>query len=261
MLNNPYQLPELYELAFSWRDYTKAVDFITEAAKRAGLPAIGSMVELGCGPGQYCREFARRGITSYGVDLSPEMALYAQKLYDDENLPGYVLESDFRNFKLEKPVDLAICMMATFNLLLTNNDVVDHFNSVADNLTEGGIYLIELPHPRDTFRMGSCSEDKWEMEKDDLKLSIDWSSNSVFDPAMEVDHTTVRLTTEKNGITQIFESPEDAHRLGLGHLKALIELSGRFRIVEIYGDLDINQTFDKTKKSWRLIPVLQKTGA
>ncbi len=76
MTNSPYQYPELYELAFSWRDYSNAVDFISEAAALAGLTEIRSMVELGCGPGQYCREFARRGVTAYGVDSSPEMALW-----------------------------------------------------------------------------------------------------------------------------------------------------------------------------------------
>ena len=258
MTNSPYQLPELYELAFSWRDYAKAVDFISEAAALAGLAEIRSMVELGCGPGQYCREFARRSVVSYGVDLCPEMALYAQKLYDEEKLPGYVLEADFRRFKLEQPVDLAVCMMATFNLLLTNEDVVSHFGSVADNLTEAGLYLIELPHPRDTFRADSCTENKWEMEKDGLKLSIDWASDSVTDPIAEIDRGTVRLTTTEDGVTRIFESPEAARRLGLGHLKALIDQSGRFEIAGMYGDLDVNRLFDNTKKSWRMIILLRK---
>ncbi|HOP07569.1 MAG TPA: class I SAM-dependent methyltransferase [candidate division Zixibacteria bacterium] len=258
MDHTPYQRPELYELAFGWRDFKKAVDFITEAANRTGLTEIKSMVELGCGPGQYCREFARRGVTACGVDLSPEMVLYAQKIFDDEKLPGYIIEADFRNFSLEAPVDLAVCMMATFNYLLTNEDIVRHFRTVAANLNEGGVYLIELPHPRDIYSDGKSTQDVWEMEDNGLKLRIDWGSDGKFDPLTEIDRGTVRFTLEQNGVIGSFESLDSSRRLSLGHLRALLQLADCFSIAGMYGDLDCEQPFDNTKKSWRLLLILKK---
>jgi len=259
MEKSPYDHPELYELAFSWRDYGKAVDFISAAAGLAGTAAISSMVELGCGPGQYCREFARRGVTAYGVDSSPEMALYAQRYYDDEKLPGYILEADMRSFRLERKVDLAVCMMATFTHLLTNRDILDHFTAVADNLRDDGLYLLELPHPRDSFDTDKSTRDVWEMEKDGAILSIDWCSDAAFDPITEINRGTVRFKLEKDGRVDSFESPDESRRMTFGNLRALLELSGRFHIAAIYGDLDVNVPFDNARKAWRMVLVLRKS--
>ena len=258
MTQSPYDVPELYEFAFEWRDYKKAVDFLTEAARINGVAEIASMVELGCGPGQYCREFARRGVTAFGIDISPDMVLYAQGIYDAEKLPGYILEADFRGFSLEKPVDLACCMMATFGYLLTNQDIVDHFNAVARNLRTGGLYVLELPHPRDIYDIDKSTKDVWEMEREGAKLSIDWCSDAVFNPIAETDRGTVRMVLEENGANRTLESPDCTRRLSLGNFKALLALSGKFEIAAAYGDLEINQDFDSTKKSWRYIPVLRK---
>jgi len=88
------------------------------------------MVEFGCGPGQYCREFARNGVKAYGVDISPEMIAYIRSKCLEEKLDCTVIEADFRNFNLKQPVDLAVCMMATFGYLLTNEDIINHFHAV-----------------------------------------------------------------------------------------------------------------------------------
>jgi len=258
MARSPYEKPELYELAFAWRDYKQSVDFLIDASREAGLADIKAMVELGCGPAQYAREFARRGIPGYGVDISPEMALYAQSIYDRDNLPGGIIESDFRDFSLEKPAELAICMMATFGYLLTNDDIVRHFRSVARNLVSNGLYILELPHPRDIYDVEKSTKDVWEMENEQVKLTIDWASDSTFDPITEIDAGTVRMKLEDNGDVTELTSPDQTRRLGLGHLRALLQLAGCFEIVAMYGDLRVEQQFDSTKKSWRMIPVLKK---
>ncbi len=256
MTSNPYERPDLYERAFAWRDYAKSVDFLIEASRLAGLDCIGGMVELGCGPAQYAREFARRGITAYGVDSSPEMALYAQKYFDDEELPGYILEADMRDFRLEQPVDLAACMMSTFGLLLTNNDILDHFAAVVNVLRDGGVYVIELPHPKYVFRQGSSKENKWEVE--DGALRIDWASDATFDPVTEVSTGTVRFTELKDGVEHIHEASESWRGLTLGLLRALVDHSGSLKIAGMYGDLDTRVPFDNCKESWRLVMVLRK---
>ncbi|MFH1687683.1 MAG: class I SAM-dependent methyltransferase [bacterium] len=258
MNSNPYQVPELYELAFSWRDYVKAVDFLIEAARRSGRSSVGSMVELGCGPGQYCREFARRGGTAYGVDLAPEMALYAQKCFDEGNLPGYILEADMRDFRLEQPVDLACCMMNTFGLLQTNQDALANLNAVASNLTPDGIYIIEISHPRDVFRKPETVDNTWKMENGSGKLQIDWASDPDFDPITELAKGTVTMTWEKDGQTTVHQAPESFRSYTFGLMRALVELSGRFKIGNVYGDLDVEVPFDNAKKAWREVLVLRK---
>lgn len=255
---SPYSEPEIYEFAFSWRDYPKAVDFITEAAAGAGWSDVRSMVELGCGPGQYCLEFARRGLKSFGVDLSPEMVSYTSEKSMKEKLDCEIVEADFKTFSLPCRVDLAVCMMNTFTYLLTNRDILEHFNAVADCLNQDGLYLIELSHPRDLFSPVKSAKNTWEMEKENFKLKIDWCSDATFDPLTEVDQGTVKINCVKDGKTRQIESNEQSRRISLGLIRSLIENSERFKIVSMYGDLDINQTFDNSDKSWRMILLLRK---
>ncbi|MFQ5500571.1 MAG: class I SAM-dependent methyltransferase [Candidatus Zixiibacteriota bacterium] len=258
MAAKQYDQPELYELAFGWRDYSQAVDFLCEAAAEAGLAGPASMVELGCGPGQYCREFAKRGVRSFGIDLSPEMVSYAQGECKKEDLPCEIIEADFCKFHLPRPVDLACCMMATFSHLLTNKDTLDHFEAVANNLTSDGLYIIELPHPRDIYEGVSSTKNVWEMEEGGKNLEIDWASDETFDPITGIDTGTVHFRVKSDDKMESFSFVQQSRRISLGLFRALVERSGRFHISNLYGDIKTTQPFDNSKKSWRLVAVLRK---
>jgi SAM-dependent methyltransferase len=259
MSESPYQLPEIYDIAFDFRDMTKAVDFLQSAAARTGQTEITSMVELGCGPGQYCREFARRGIPSFGIDLSPEMADYAARLCRDENIPCKIITADMRDYALPHPVDFACCMMATPHLLLTNDDMVAHLRAVAANLTDRGLYIMEFSHPRDTFDSGMSAQNKWTMTRDYVTVETDWASDAIIDPLTEINTGTITFTVRTPTGTNTHQFRERWREIPAGLITALAALSGRFEIVDWYGDLDLNQPFDCGKKAWRMITVLRKT--
>ena len=44
------------------------------------IPKSGRVLDLGCGPGLYCREFSRRGYECTGIDISPASIAYARTL-------------------------------------------------------------------------------------------------------------------------------------------------------------------------------------
>jgi len=258
MQESPYSLPEIYEIAFSFRDYPKSVDFICEAATAAGLDSINSMIELGCGPGQYCLEFARRGISAVGLDSSPEMIAYVGRKAESEKIPCRAIEEDFTSFTLAEPVDLAVCMMETFEHNLTNRDAVANLTAVADNLTENGLFLIELSHPRDFLTSYQSANSKWTMERDGIKVDTDWAAVGEPDPLTETTDIKVTYTVTENEKTQVYCTPSKMRNYTAGLIRALVDLSGRFKIATMYGDLDMNRPFDMHKNSWRMILVLRK---
>ncbi len=258
MSQTPYSLPEIYEIAFSFRDYAKAVEFLAKAFALVTSRDLKSVVELGCGPGQYCREFAKKDIKTTGIDLCHEMIAYDREFANNENLNCEFLEGDMRSFCIPEKADLAICMMATIHLLLTNNDMIENLNSVADNLVPDGLYIIEMSHPRDILTPEPGAGRDWEMEKDDLKVHTDWGSDSKQDATKEVNTGTVKYSVTKDNNTEEYQSVENWRDITHGHMLALIELSGRFKIVKEYGDLDLDIAFSNDKKSWRMVLVLQR---
>lgn len=44
------------------------------------VKGLGSVCDLGCGPGQVARYLHERGVSAFGIDLSPEMVKLAKKL-------------------------------------------------------------------------------------------------------------------------------------------------------------------------------------
>ncbi len=257
MPDTTYSLPEIYEIAFDFRDYEKAVDFLTDAAARAGLTRIDSMVELGCGPGQYCREFARRDIRAFGVDLSPEMVAYASGICQENDLPCEILRADMTDFSLPQKVDLACCMMATIHLLLTNNDLINHLRAVADCLTGRGLYIIELSHASDIFGK-SRAKNQWTIKRDYTEVTTNWASDAVTDATTEIATGTVTFDVKHPTRTDHYEFTERFRHITAGLLRALIAQSGCFEIVSWYGDLDLDIPFDNSDSAWRMLPVLRK---
>ncbi len=258
MLNTPYTLPDIYEVAFSFRNYPNAVDFLIESAQITGGSEIKKMVELGCGPGQYCREFAKRGIKATGLDLSPEMVHYLKTIAEEEKLPLTAIEGDMRSFSLTERVDLAVCMMDTPSLLLTNKDMIGHLNAVAKNLNDDGIYIMELAHPRAFYTTESLTSNNWTIESNSITVHTNWATESTVDPLTETKSGIVTYTVEQHGKTEEYKSNSCWRMYSAGLMRALIELSGQFKITMMYGDLDVNIPFDNDKKAWRMILVLRK---
>lgn len=255
-----YSLPEIYDIAFSFPDFPAETDFLLRVASdHLGRP-VQSVIEMACGPAAHMRETARRGIAADGLDLSPEMVAFARTLVSSENLPSHIFEGDMRSFRGERKYDLAFCLMASFAQLLTNQDILDHFHCVADLLNDDGIFIIATAHPRDFYGDEPTSvSTSWTMTRGDLTVETNWGGdNQQFDPLTEVDDIIVSyLVTTPSGTTR-YEFPDKYRRCSLQTFQALIDLSGRFKVVASYGGFDHDLPLSNHPTCWRFIPVLQK---
>ncbi len=271
-MESPYSMPFIYEMAFSFRDYESAVDFLVDACSLEGMKEIDSVVELGCGPAQFCREFSKRGICSYGIDNSSEMVAYATERASIEKLENCSIQkADFRDFDLDRLVDLAICMNSTFHHNETNADAVATLESVANNLKTGGIFILEMVHPKDILsnrvkvaevrsrRPTKASYvSQWRVRHGDYRLVVDWGKVSLIDPVTEVVSFDVTYYLTHNKTQKVYKSPSTYRAITAGHMEALIELPGCFTIINRYGSLETSRPFDNHPESWRMIYVLRK---
>jgi SAM-dependent methyltransferase len=78
-VNELYQNPKYYEIAFSFRDIPTEVDVFEGVITQYSRIPVSCVLELGCGPAPHLEELARRGYTYVGLDLSGPMLAYAQK--------------------------------------------------------------------------------------------------------------------------------------------------------------------------------------
>ena len=146
--NEHYAFARYYDIAFE-RNVEHEVDFIISLFERRAGRRVKSVLELGCGPGYHARSFARRGISAAGLDLREEMIDFARQRARAEDLNVEWLVGDMRDFRLAERVDIVICARDGIDGLLSNDDIIRNFKSVAANLDGDGLYFIELTHPRD----------------------------------------------------------------------------------------------------------------
>ena len=78
-MNSIYQLPEYYEIAFSFRDIPREVDLLEEAARRFAEIPVKTFLEIGCGNSPLMEELTDRGYDFIGIDISDEMLTYSKE--------------------------------------------------------------------------------------------------------------------------------------------------------------------------------------
>jgi len=255
-----YRLAEYYDIAFDFRNVKKECDFIENIAQKLMKSLPKSFIELGCGPSYHVLEFAKRKLFSLGLDISNEMVEYSNDKKENLSINAEFICNDMINFQIDHKIDVAAILMDSTSYLLDNSSFIKHLNCVADALNKNGIYILEMNHPRDVFNVGKSTGTDWKMTRDDKTVHTIWGSDSdKFDPITQITNTTVRLTvTEETKVIFELEDKSKQRCFTANEFKALVFASGRFKIVDFFGSLDVDIPFDNSKKAWRMVPVLQK---
>ena len=257
--NSGVYTPLYYDIAFDFRDIPKQADFLEEVFEKFAGRKMNSIIELGCGPAYFVREFAKRGKRSIGLDISPQMTEYAEKLLRDESLEAEVITGDMLDFSLSSPVDMAILMMDSLSHILTPDDFIRHLQSTASNLSEGGIYLLECAHPADNMAGDKRVKSSWKMERDGVSVETCWGyPEDVEDHITQTVMTTTTLNVRDNGRVMEIREVIPQRYYFYDEICAYVKLSGVLEMAGSFGEMNINQPFDNSKKSWRMNLVLRK---
>ncbi|HVF10685.1 MAG TPA: class I SAM-dependent methyltransferase [Abditibacteriaceae bacterium] len=107
----------------------------------AELAADGPILELGIGTGRIALPLASRGLHIQGIDASPSMVAKMRAKAGGKSIP--VTFGNFADIDIESKFSLIFVVFNTFFGLLTQEEQVRCFRSVARHLTEDGVFLME----------------------------------------------------------------------------------------------------------------------
>lgn len=255
--NQLYQHAVYYDVALR-RDVGPEVDFLCDAYHHYSGFDLKSVLDIACGPGYHAREFARREITTCGLDLHPEMLQFAAEQAAQDGVMVTWLAADMRDFCLEKPVDLAICMFDGIDALTDNDDIICHFRSVATSLKPSGLYILDYTHPRDCT-LANYGSFRYAGERAGIKVEIVWATNKpIFDPVTGVAYVEAEMHVDDHGEKQVIKDAAYERLITPQELTLLARLSGVLKPVGWHGSFDISQPLDNSPASHRLIMVMQK---
>jgi len=258
-MTSTYARPELYQLAFSYRDFESETAFLRSVAAGQGVH-VESFLELACGPGDHSLAMARAGTSVVSLDASPEMVAYLAGRAESEGVPVEAVVGDMREVRedcLER-FELAAIFIGSVDHLVSNADFCAHLRATVRHLKPGGLYVVDMVHPRTIFGLDSTTETAWRMERDGLAVDVRWGTETdPFDPVREVEQTTVTIEGTFNGesipaVREVFPM----RRYSFQTVLALLEASGTgFECLATYGAYDLDVALDDPR-AWRMILVL-----
>lgn len=255
--NQLYQMARYYDIALR-RDVSPEVDFMLAVYRHYVRREVRAMIDIACGPGYHAREFARRGVQAFGLDLRPEMVDFAHEQAKVEGVEVTGLVADMCCFELSQPVDLAICIFDGLDALLENRVIVEHLRTVAAHLSPQGIYLLEHTHPQFSS-LNHYGEFRYSGQVNGTFVDILWAVNRPsFNPVTNVAEVEIEVRVHEGDQQQIFRDSARERLLLPQELAILVEQSQALQIVGCYGDFNLNQPFDNSDASNRMITVLQK---
>ena len=231
-----YDAPALYDAAFGFRDFPDEVDFLFAAHERHGTTdgAPQRVLELAAGPARHAVEAASRGVRSHAIDLSPAMATHGAAIAAEENVKVEYQVGDVRDALPFGDMCSAWLLLGSIGHLLTNEDALRCLRSAKDALAPGGTLILEIPHPRETFRIDGTTEEGWDVPYKGGDLRVSWGSeDDIFDPLTQVREASVLFETEGQTIEDVVATREYT----LQELRLLADAAG-FAELATYGALD-----------------------
>ena len=194
MSNRLYAEPRIFDLAFSYRDYgwqvSELMDWHRATSPSGRRPE--SVLELACGPSRHLLEFARAGIPGRGIDTSQPMCAYANALAEAEQLDVRAQLGDMTAFELGATFDLILLMLNSLSHILDEPSLLSHFISVAEHLSDQGIYVIEADPASTEWPEAHA----WSAADQASSVSVRWGFEAGFEQARvvgSVDGTQVDI--------------------------------------------------------------------
>lgn len=271
MKNNHHKLynkVEYYRIAFSYRNIKDECDFIENVYKKYCGKEFHSCIELAAGPSDHSFLFAKREKQVSILDLSEDMTNYVEEKRRELGYDITTYCKDMANFKIQnKKFDLAFMMLDSFPYLLTDEDISHHFNSVADILEDGGIYIIEMDHPGSVLE-NNYPENKnskkgiyWEISNDKYDIKMNWGAEGTnMDSATQIAnvYTVIEIINKDDGKYIIVKDCAKQRKFLANEFKLYVKLSKRFIIIAQFRSFDAEKIFNNYPDGHRMISILRK---
>jgi SAM-dependent methyltransferase len=184
--------PQIYDLQDEgyYDDYP-----LTEQWARA---TGGPLLDLACGTGRMALRMAALGYEVTGVDITPEMIVWASQKGAKQDLSIEWVVADARTFHLQKQFPFIYMLENAFQFFLTREDQEAMLARVREHLLPEGCFLYETrnPSPRNLLEVRHPEGETY-ATPDGGHLVV--TEQQHYDPIAQIQHYTRHLTLIQPG--------------------------------------------------------------
>ncbi len=254
-----YNYPEYYDVAFKYRDVDLECDFLEKKVSLFSLCDNSSMLDIACGTGSHLEQLGKRGYEVDGFDISPKMVEFSRRKISAAGLQSNIWIDNMVTFTCNQKYGVAINLLTGFNYLLKNEDALAHLDRVADSLESGGVYIVEMNHPRDFITNRPSTANTWVESDGEVEVEVDWDRGRT-----DVDILTHQTESSphisvRDGDKTFSIDMHDKYRIYLfQEIKLMLNCNGKFELVDARGSFKLDNPLDNSRDSWRMILVLRR---
>lgn len=238
-----------YDFIYQDKDYDKECNFIEDIFKITKKPK--SILEIGCGTGNYTKILLERGYKVTAIDISGEMLEIAR-----EKCSTKFLEGDIRTIKIDDKFDCCLAMFAVMGYITKNRDIIKALINIRKYLKLNGIFIFDVWNGLSVMRILPEQRIK-KVENDKVKIIRYAIPNLVaFEHICEVNYNLLILNKKENTFREINEK----HMMRFYFPQEIIyflEESG-FEVINIYPFLNLNGKVDENV--WNMCIVAKAKG-
>ncbi|NOY88810.1 MAG: class I SAM-dependent methyltransferase [FCB group bacterium] len=250
-----YDYPEYYEVAFSFRDFFREVDFLEKCISKYSDIEVKNVFEIACAHAPHTEELIKRGYHYTGMDINRNMLDYAQYKWRFLKPVPEFFEGDMTKFNYQKKIDFAFVMLGSL-YLNSIQEMTNHFDSLSKILKKGGLYFldwcIQFSDP-----LQYKDNNRYRIEKNGIEIESDFNiklldiTNQMYEEVWTINvndhgrHRTFKMVERNKAIT-----PQE-------FLKFITERTD-FQFVGWWKDWDLDKPISDFSAITRPVALLKK---
>jgi len=237
-----------YDLLYKKKNYFKEANILIKNIKQNKQNAK-SILELGCGTGNYSNLFEKKGFNIHSVDISKSMIDIAKKKYSAKKIK--FICKDLRKLNLSKKFDVVIALFDILSFQTSNSDVNKFFNTINKHINKNGIIIFDFWF-KDAIQKLKPSNRVKEVENHSFKIvkvtEPNWNKKNNI---IEVNYNLLAENKSNNKIEFI----KGSHKLRYFALTEIRKYFKKynFKIIKSLSFLKKNK-----KDSWSILSIAKK---
>ena len=242
-----------YDLLYEEKNYKGECDVLERIFQEYAETQITSILDLGCGTGNYTLRLAERGYEVCGVDISESMLEIAREKIQNTPASIQFFYSDIASIQLDRQFDAAIMMFAVLGYQHTNEQITKTLKNISTHLKAGSLLIFDVWYGPAVLSQKPQEKCRVIHSGKDTVIRVAHPELDTFHQFCDVRFNIYRI---RDGEPVI--ETDEVHRMRFffaQELSLILESTG-FEVVRIGQFLDFK--CDPTDSSWNIVVVARK---
>lgn len=267
-----YNNPEIYDIAFSFRNFEQEVEFLLDAYQKYCDGPLVNILEVGCGPAQHSIRLAdTAGCKVTAIDISQTMLDFAKQKAEAAGVGAKInfkkvdmtskFSDSLHDSKMQL-VDMGMVLLGTLSHCIDNSTALTCISEMSRLMRPGGLLVLELPHPEELFSGSYYSAeefvDAWDAAVDEKLVLVEWGrEGDEFDVESQVLNRTVGMSLyEGDKLVSSQVEIVQQRQFTLQEIDLIARSSG-LKIISVHGDFNMSIPLHHDD-AYRMIVCLRK---